>query len=617
MTQALVPHFSYEKVATEAMPELEGHFCWPVDWVSEDLPNETRDGTSLEMVVEAMVNQMKVVPKVLENYVKIGAEEQMSLPGPTAPKKEGFLIFADSMGYTKGIFENAPDGRISSKKIVDNYARLTQDDVSKYVSGKGVDVIVFAPGIDPPMSNSVPDVLEQDAIVSRLYFWVLQEVQRQETPKKIVCLTRGIFTEDKKVHRKAGLGICSAACLFGMGNSARLELEGVLIQYIDTEYYLREDSKPLFQKLAAEIFRETTFGQNNVRILYSGRYVMRQVSSTAYEAANKAFPIPDHGVIAISGGNGALGLVMGNWLLDKAAEQEVKGFAIQFLSRSMKITDLNMPLWKAIQAKAERLGVKVEQARMDMSTQENVDSWVASATPNLQGFIHSAGVLQDSMLMNLTWEKFETVFDSKHRAALYLHSALERYVNPELSFLWMFSSTSVFGNMGQINYSGSNHFQNILSAHRIAKGKPSLAIQWGAWGDVGMAATMTDAMRQRMMSSPMPYFSNKEGLAGLECGLLTGLPYFSVFKFNPPVMFGMIQAQEHPNMNYGRNFTCEVVPTPLAPSLDRKYLYNAFRTYQGSYIKNPLVTKLVFDAYTKPAIAANEKEFGDDFRQWS
>ena len=28
--------------------------------------------------------------------------------------------------------------------------------------------------------------------------------------------------------------------------------------------------------------------------------------------------MPDRGIICISGGNGALGLVMGNWLLDKA-----------------------------------------------------------------------------------------------------------------------------------------------------------------------------------------------------------------------------------------------------------------------------------------------------------
>ena len=35
------------------------------------------------------------------------------------------------------------------------------------------------------------------------------------------------------------------------------------------------------------------------------------------------------------------------------------------------------------------------------------------------------------------------VFNSKHRPALYLHSALERFQNPDLRFFWNFSSTSV------------------------------------------------------------------------------------------------------------------------------------------------------------------------------
>ena len=36
------------------------------------------------------------------------------------------------------------------------------------------------------------------------------------------------------------------------------------------------------------------------------------------QTLRQEFPMPDKGVICISGGNGALGLVMGNWLLDKA-----------------------------------------------------------------------------------------------------------------------------------------------------------------------------------------------------------------------------------------------------------------------------------------------------------
>lgn len=41
-----------------------------------------------------------------------------------------------------------------------------------------------------------------------------------------------------------------------------------------------------------------------------------QIPST--QLPHQEFPMPDKGIICISGGNGALGLVMGNWLLDKA-----------------------------------------------------------------------------------------------------------------------------------------------------------------------------------------------------------------------------------------------------------------------------------------------------------
>lgn len=47
---------------------------------------------------------------------------------------------------------------------------------------------------------------------------------------------------------------------------------------------------------------------------------------------------------------------------------------------------------------------------MDMSSKEGCCKFIEKLNGELYGFIHSAGVLQDSMLMNLTWEKFETVF---------------------------------------------------------------------------------------------------------------------------------------------------------------------------------------------------------------
>merc|ERR1711924_29958 len=124
------------------------------------------------------------------------------------------------------------------------------------------------------------------------------------------------------------------------------------------------------------------------------------------------------------------------------------------------------------------------------------------------------------------------VYGGKHYAALYIHDALERFINPRFRFFWMFSSTSVYGNMGQLNYSSSNSYMDSLARYRLCLGKPSCAMQWGAWGEVGMAATMDDAQRRRVMSGPFPYFPVTKGTEGMERGLSTGLPGFSTLLVN-------------------------------------------------------------------------------------
>jgi hypothetical protein len=253
---------------------------------------------------------------------------------------------------------------------------------------------------------------------------------------------------------------------------------------------------------------------------------------------------------------------MGLWILRRAKVQGGKKFKIQFLSRSMKVNDQNMPNWKEIEALAAELGIEVEQARCDVSKKESVEQYIESVTPNLTGFIHSAGILSDGMLMNQTWEKFDAVFEAKSRAALFIHNALERHDNPRLHFFWLFSSAAVYGSMGQLNYSSSNAFLDGLARHRRAMGKPCMAPQWGAWGDVGMAANLDEINRKRMANSPSPYFSNAEGLYGLECGLRSGLAYFQVFKILPKMYFGMIQGDDAPIQNFMRNLTSEVIPPP-------------------------------------------------------
>jgi len=610
--------YIYSKDVPQSAEAMTDWTSFNIDWYSEPMPLENKEGTGLEQEVRKMICEACY------------REDVPDLPKTPPPPEEEILIFADQGGLVQRILEKAPEGRVGPRKIVAKHpSAVTEQEIEQLISSKVWDMIIYGFPLDPPQSSSLKDVMDQQSAVVKTLFTILQVAFRKEGHvKRLAVLTHDIFSESEETHRERGLASVTNGTMYGMCNTARQEVE-FPIQLIDTEL---TDCYELLPHLAAELFRLPTFGVNTVRHCYpseirngvrtnrpAGRYVVRQVTTHKYQPAGVKFEIPEEGVIAISGGNGALGLVMGGWLLDYAEKLKVSSggaykpkFTIHFLSRSMKVSDLNMPMWRKIQDKSAELGVTVEQSKMDVSSKEGVESYVAKVTPNLIGIIHSAGVLQDSMIPNQTWEKFETVFSSKHWAALYLHDALERYENPNLKFFWMFSSTSVYGSMGQINYSTSNSALDALARHRVSLGKPACAMQWGAWGEVGMAATMDDVMRRRVMNGPVPYFTVKQGLEGLEGGLRTGLPGFSVFIVNPLIYFGMIHGDPNVTARYGRNFTSEFVPPPAPVSWDREQTYNIYRMYR--YIMYPYADaeKLVYNKFIKPKVQAQEEEEEDD-----
>ncbi len=60
-----------------------------------------------------------------------------------------------------------------------------------------------------------------------------------------------------------------------------------------------------------------------------------------------------------------------------------------------------------------------------------------------------------------------------------------------LEFFVLFSSgAGLFGNPGQSSYAAANVFLDELAAARFTNGLPALSVNWGPWGEVGMAATL-------------------------------------------------------------------------------------------------------------------------------
>jgi NAD(P)-dependent dehydrogenase (short-subunit alcohol dehydrogenase family) len=136
----------------------------------------------------------------------------------------------------------------------------------------------------------------------------------------------------------------------------------------------------------------------------------------------------------------------------------------------------------------EAAGARVRAIQGDVAQEEQVAralDEIRKSMPPLRGVIHAAGVLDDGILLQLNPERFQTVMAPKIDGALNLHHLT---LNDPVELFVLFSSgASVLGSPGQGNYVAANAFLDALAHQRRALGLPGVSINWGAWGEVGLA----------------------------------------------------------------------------------------------------------------------------------
>jgi len=99
-------------------------------------------------------------------------------------------------------------------------------------------------------------------------------------------------------------------------------------------------------------------------------------------------------------------------------------------------------------------------------------------------------------------------------------------------FVAFSSSSAMFGGPGQANYASANAWLDGLAAVGRAAGRPITSIGWGAWGEVGMAARLSDAVRERWERIGLGQIDIEEGLDAMERVVGQELTYASVLKAN-------------------------------------------------------------------------------------
>lgn len=205
--------------------------------------------------------------------------------------------------------------------------------------------------------------------------------------------------------------------------------------------------------------------------------IPRLVPSKA-PALTTGLPVVSDATYLITGGLGMLGRRAAEWLADRGAGH------IVLVSRR-EPNDSAKQVIREIESK----GCKIHVMLADISDRTSLDSLlknIAAELPPLRGILHAAGVLDDGLLAEQTWEKFEKVLAPKRTGSALLH---ELTLGCTLDFFVLYSSAaSVLGSPGQANYAMGNAYLDGLAYKRVSEGLPAISVNFGPWNE-GMAAT--------------------------------------------------------------------------------------------------------------------------------
>ena len=242
-------------------------------------------------------------------------------------------------------------------------------------------------------------------------------------------------------------------------------------------------------------------------------------------------------LFVVTGGTGGIGTELVNWLIDV---QKVAAQRIVLLSRRASSASPHPRGCTMIKVDLSHSGALARCEDLQRVIQES---------DGVEGIFHLAGVLADSMMINMTREKLKAVAAPKAASLLELLGEARRQRWGAKWALAFSSTTSLLGYPGQSNYAAANSFLDGLmhvttssqdsatlcgsSYTRLLGGGgnsgddkggragasspriPVIACNWGPWGEVGMAQKGSKAYDQSLKGGELP-METKDALDALE-----------------------------------------------------------------------------------------------------
>ncbi|MEO8486393.1 MAG: SDR family oxidoreductase [Betaproteobacteria bacterium] len=295
-----------------------------------------------------------------------------------------------------------------------------------------------------------------------------------------------------RLEGEAGARYAEKAAVLGASRAISRELPGLRMRVVDIPL---QDDADAAAWLPDALIREAdeTEVVSTACLRPGARWLERFYALP--DLPESAPRLREGGVVFITGGTGALGLLFARALFDlcRARIALTSRFELPpentWVERAKRDDRLGHTLSAILDLRAR--GAEVVVVTADVSVRAELARAIAATRERfggLHGVIHGAGVLNAAPVIEKTRPGAAKVFLPKVHGAFHLEDLLADA--PLDLYIQLSSQSSCFPAPGQVDYAAANAVLDVIAQNRAAS-HPGLAIStgWGPWQEAGIAAT--------------------------------------------------------------------------------------------------------------------------------
>ncbi|MGB1225569.1 MAG: beta-ketoacyl reductase, partial [Mycobacterium sp.] len=259
----------------------------------------------------------------------------------------------------------------------------------------------------------------------------------------------------------------------------------------------------------------------SVAVFRDGEFRTSTLAEITAEPVREMLHCRPDAAYLITGGMGALGFLMADWLAGRGARRLILAGRTSLPPRrawdnpqevaadTPGAGTLDPDIRRKIAAvrALEKRGVSVETVVLDIGSPAAIhallDKRDADGAPPIRGVIHAAGVTEAQLLTEIEEQRVHRTLWPKVAGARALH---EVFAPGHLDFLYLAASAgAVFGIPGQGAYAAANAYLDGLARARRRQGCNTVSLDWVAWQGLGFAneAQIVLAELERVGSRPV------------------------------------------------------------------------------------------------------------------